>query len=461
MSLADVNSCENCLNLQIKNDIFEEEIIRLKAELKRYKKQAADGYFGSSTPSSKVPIKPATDKKERKPRGRKKGHKGSGREKFIDDFVKFCTIELNRPTCPHCNCTLEHKGYKERSVLEATETKTEKIKYSLGYGYCTCCQKSYKAKLSGVLPKSLYGNQLIANIVTMHYEHGIPIKRICVQYKLKPGSVINILHLAARLFEKAYGKFSEIFRDMPVKHADETGWRTDGKNGYAWFFGNNLMSIFNFGRNRSAEVPKEIFGEEEIPGVLVVDRYNGYNKLKVKIQYCYAHLLRDTEDIEKRHPESDEVKRFVATLVPLLALAMKLRNQKITDKKFYIEARKLKEKIIATVSSPSKHPGIKKIQRIFLNNENRLYHWIENRCVPAENNLAERDLRPCVIARKVSFGSASAHGAKTRSILTSIVSTLKKQGYEPVEHLKNVLDEVSVKSDFDIFSLLFPSFNYG
>lgn len=37
--------------------------------------------------------------------------------------------------------------------------------------------------------------------------------------------------------------------------------------------------------------------------------------------------------------------------------------------------------------------------------------------MPAENNLAERELRPLVIARKVSFGSQSDAGARTREIL--------------------------------------------
>jgi hypothetical protein len=56
-----------------------------------------------------------------------------------------------------------------------------------------------------------------------------------------------------------------------------------------------------------------------------------------------------------------------------------------------------------------------------------LYHWVENRAVPADNNRAERELRPTVIARKVSFGSQSDAGAKTREVLMSVVHTLAKR----------------------------------
>jgi hypothetical protein len=54
---------------------------------------------------------------------------------------------------------------------------------------------------------------------------------------------------------------------------------------------------------------------------------------------------------------------------------------------------------------PAQHLGSSRIQAISRTNADRLYHWAEDRRVPAEDDPAERDLRPRVIARKVSFGS--------------------------------------------------------
>ena len=42
-----------------------------------------------------------------------------------------------------------------------------------------------------------------------------------------------------------------------------------------------------------------------------------------------------------------------------------------------------------------------------------LAEGVEDRRVPCENNRAERELRPTVIARKVLHGSQSEEGAKT------------------------------------------------
>jgi transposase len=75
------------------------------------------------------------------------------------------------------------------------------------------------------------------------------------------------------------GRLVEEYRKAPVKHADETGWLTDSKNGYVWLFATPNLSIFQFGKSCSAKVPQAVFGKDPLPGTLVVDRYAGYNKI--------------------------------------------------------------------------------------------------------------------------------------------------------------------------------------
>ena len=100
---------------------------------------------------------------------------------------------------------------------------------------------------------------------------------------------------------------------------------------------------------------------------------------------------------------------------------------------------------MAVCRSPAHHLGIRAVQDIFTDHEDRLFHWVEDRRVPADNNRAERDLRPTVIARKVSFGSSSDAGAETRSVLMSVLHTLnKRRGAQSLESaFKEILDEVA------------------
>lgn len=102
------------------------------------------------------------------------------------------------------------------------------------------------------------------------------------------------------------------------------------------------------------------------------------------------------------------------------------------------------------------HTGVRRIQSIFRENEERLHSWARDRTVPAENNLAERDLRLSVVARKVSYGSISDNGAKTRSILTTLLTTLKKGSNDPAGQMKKALDQLAKNSQLDRYELLFP-----
>ena len=66
-------------------------------------------------------------------------------------------------------------------------------------------------------------------------------------------------------------------------------------------------------------------------------------------------------------------------------------------------------------------------------------------------------MRPTAIARKVSFGSQSDTGAKTREILMTLVHTLKKRFEDPQQHFKSTLDKLAANPTLDFWPLLFPN----
>jgi transposase len=454
-----INGCAECLKKQREIDRLTEENHRLRQRLRYQERQAAEGFFGASTPSAKQPIKPNTKPTtQANRRGARPGHPGAGRRTFDAsqaDRIEALTAEVG-DRCPACAGPLEAKGYDDRLVVESRPVKAERILYRLPKQYCPQCERTFQPRAPAVLPKSLYGNQLIATATTMHYLHGIPLGRVCEQTGLGPGSLVEIFHRVARLFTGVPDRLVAEYRQAPVKHADETGWRTNGQNGYTWLFATPQISLFLFRKTRAASVPKEVFGAMPLPGCLVVDRYGGYNKAPCAIQYCYSHLLREVQDLEREFPDAAEVATFVSTVAPLLALAMGLRAQAIADPEFSRQAAALKAQLIAVMDQPAQHPGIRQLQDIFRAHADRLYHWADDRRVPADNNLAERDLRPTVIARKVSFGSQSDAGAHTRGILMSVLHTLKKQRVEVVAHLKRVLDHLAADLRQDPFPHLFP-----
>jgi len=449
--------CPECLKKQQRINELEEENRCLKARLTYQERTAAEGPFGSSTPSSKVPLKPsALPERQARHGGACKGHTGHGRRRVPADEADR-VVQMPAPErCPQCGGRLTARGTRERTVLDCRPIKVERIVYRLTRCRCCQCGRNVETAAPGVLPKSVYGNTLLAYLAMQHYLYGATLGQLEKQTGIGYGSIVEALHQLARRLKDVPERLLKEYRRAPVRHADETGWRNDGANGYAWLFCTPDLSVFRFRPTRAATVAREALGKKPLPGVLVVDRYGGYNKAPCKIQYCYAHLLRDVQDLQKDFPDQPEVGAFVSALAPLLAAAMGLRGQGLSCRKFLMQAAALKRRIIAVVNRSAKHPAIQKMQDVFRRHKDRMYHWARDPAIPAENNLAERELRPLVVARKVSFGSQSDRGAATRGTLMTVLHTLRKRVPDPAAALKAALDQLAQAPEADPFPLLFP-----
>jgi transposase len=450
--------CRACMKKQEEIYRLKEENKRLKDKLRIQERKISEGYFGSSTPSSKKPVKENSHHSgpNKNRGGAKLGHNGNGRRSLSAeqaDRVAAVTIECN---CPNCNSAdLEPLDQRERTVVDF-EVKRVNIVYQLARKRCKTCGTVVQAKAPGVLPKNLYSNNLLAHVATEHYVNGIRLGHLERQTGVNVGSLIKAMHQFGSILNDVPDNLIEDYRQAPVKHADETGWRNDGQNGYGWLFGTKDVAIFRFRHSRAGKVAQEVLGTEQLPGVLVVDRYRGYNKAPCDIQYCYAHLLRDVQNLEQEFPDNDEIKKFVQQVAPLLAEAMNLRSLPINDDEFYRRAANTKEAIIKIMNSQANHFGIQRIQNIFRENSHRLYHWANNRAVPADNNFAERELRPLVLARKVSFGSHSDAGAKTRETLMTVLKTLQLRTKNNVRvAFADFLNRLTQNSELDVYKCLF------
>lgn len=453
-----VNSCSGCLEKQREIDRLKAENQRLKDALRYRQRKQEDGPFGASTPSSQIVLKAnAKPEDQAKPGGARLGHAGHGRRATsAQQADRIRAVALAAP-CSHCGGELLSKGSRQRTVIDIDAVEVQAILYRLERKLCLGCGRTLQAQPPGVLAKSALGNQLLVELLDGHYLQGIPLGRLCANFGVNLGTVVDSLHRLAALLQPAIKPLVSEYRFSAVRHADETRWRTDGLSGYCWLFATTQVSLYLFRRTRSASIVKEVFGDKPLEGVLVVDRYAAYNRAPCRLQYCYAHLLREVEDLAKENSQDAEVERFSSALIPLLAQAQHLRAQNISDRQYYKQARQIKEKLIAMSQQPALHLGIRRLQDIFGDNQERLYHWVEDRCVPAENNLSERELRPTVIARKVSFGSQSDAGAKSREILMSVLHSLRKRIEQPKKRLKKVLDRIARGDDEEVFKLLFAT----
>ena len=146
-----VNICQGCFEKQREIDRLKEEIQQLRVKLSTKKRQDKEGFFGSSTPSSQLPVKANTSaENQKKQGGAQLGHKGAGRHKHqaaTADEVRSVSVE---PLCPECQSVLLARGYRERSVLDIDPMLVKRVLYGLERKRCPSCGMGVEAKAQGV-----------------------------------------------------------------------------------------------------------------------------------------------------------------------------------------------------------------------------------------------------------------------------------------------------------------------
>ena len=70
-----------------------------------------------------------------------------------------------------------------------------------------------------------------------------------------------------------------------------------------------------------------------------------------------------------------------------------------------------------------------------------LFTFVAEPRASADNNAAERSLRPPVVSRKISGGTRSGQGSETKSILASLFGTWRLEGRNPYHALNSILSQ--------------------
>ena len=271
-----------------------------------------------------------------------------------------------------------------------------------------------------------------ARLRTVHWTVG---RGFCPRCRKEDALVADILKPCMPRLRRAY-------LEADVKHADETDWPCNGAHKqYAYGFFTEDVALYRFRKTRAGSVPAAVFGDREPRGVLVTDRYTGYDKpWRGDRQYCFAHILRKLLQLLRKEPDNPEYKAFVPQMAELLAAAMTLRSKGLPPEAFAREAESTRSKIAELAGKSARDPELQKVQNIFREHPDRVYHWARGPDIPAENNRAERGVRGLVIARKTSFGGQSEEALRVREVNQSVMETLALRYDDPAAKLAQALD---------------------
>ena len=211
--------------------------------------------------------------------------------------------------CPTCGLALAGGSVKRtREVIEVTPTPVTVTEHVYLERCCPGCGRRHTpaAELSGVVVgQSRLGVRLVSLIATLREEARLPLRAI-QRYlaslhglELSVGTLVGALGQVARVGQPALTALAAQVRASPVVHANETGWREDGRNGFIWTFSTPDSCYLTHGGRGKGMVAQVLDGAD---GVLVSDFYAAYDHYPGAQQKCWAHLLRDIHDLRVRSP---------------------------------------------------------------------------------------------------------------------------------------------------------------
>ena len=450
----------------------EDEIVRLRARISRLEarlkvevRNAREAPFGENTPSSKLNFKKDSDEAARvRQGGAKPGHDGHGRKRVAPEEADE-TREAPAPSvCPDCGRPLLRVAPESREVRDIPPPRFRTVRWTVGRGFCPHCRKAFSGTVTGVLPRFAATNRAIAQNAADRYLHRMTVGTISRRTGMNASTIIKEDEALADILRPCVHRLRREYLEADTKHADETGWPCNGAHGqYAYGFFTEDIALYRFRKTRKGEVAAGVFGAREPHGVLVTDRYTGYDRpWSGDRQYCYAHILRKLLQLLKKEPDNKEYQAFVPPMAEQLRAAMALRSKDLPPEGFAREAEAIKSKIVGLANRSAKDPALQNVQNIFREHADRMYHWARGPDIPADNNRAERGVRGLVIARKTSFGGQSEGALWVREFNQSVMETLAMRCADPAGKLAKALDIYAATGNkSDVREFLFPKSRTG
>ena len=368
--------------------------------------------------------------------GRKAGHAGFYRPQpeQVDERIR-----VNLDCCPHCEGPVSRKQSRTQYIEEIPVVRPRVTELTTEEGWCEHCQREVSSthplqvsRATGAAGVQL-GARALALACDLNKAKGLSMRKtVAVLHdhfglKLSPGGLALLVQRVGRTLEPEYQQMAVQLRQSAVVHADETSWWVGGPGWWLWVFCTPVMTLYVVVQSRAAAVALDVL-KEDFAGVLVSDClaiYDGLNPLQHK---CYSHHLKAVSEACQAHPQGGEGYLLQMQALLRTALWLKALQAGAQPERFEVCLRNLRLRAAVMLDSPRAQRQEEKVRMRLWKQRDHLFTFLERADVPATNNLAERQLRPAVIARKISCGNKTLKGAQAWQALASIAATCRQTG---------------------------------
>jgi hypothetical protein len=442
--------------VQEANQELREENRRLKQqnrELTASIKTSGDSSASTPADNPTLSFKPSVRRRAKKP-GRKAGHPAALRplpdHVDVHQPVPLPADEQGRESCPRCkSCLLELEDHR-RLVEDIVPAKVVVTCYHTRSGWCPSCRKRVESRAleqppAANIPHAQIGLNALSTAMVLRIAHRLPFRQVrqifldLPNFSISPAAVADQVQRVARWLEGDYEQLLLKLRCAAVVHADETGWRTAGKNGWLWTIASPTETLYHVDKSRGGKVIVDLLGKA-FGGTLVSDFYSAYSRIDCKKQKCLCHLLRELVESAGKSPafEAGPFFRRARQLVKQMLL-LKSRWETLDDAKYTARVCALEDRLARIVQVDHDEPNARRIARRMRKHRKELTAFLWDKDLPGTNNAAERALRPAVVARKISGGSRSGNGARAWAKLASLMRSAGQRGHRLLETVQAML----------------------
>jgi transposase len=434
---------------------LEAEIAQLKERLGRNPRNS------SMPPSAEGLAKPPTaSRAERRAANRRPGKQPGSEGKHLAQVIDpDAVVTHTPPACTSCGADLfdaDVVGVERRQVFELPEVSAHVTEHRMERRRCACgCETKAPAPLEAIAP-ACYGPGIRALAVYLSVYQHVPYDRLAEIFADVVGIPVSVGAIASMVAQAggALGLFSsvvtDLLRDAPAVHFDETGARVEGSLHWVHVASSALYTLLCCHKRRGGVAMDDMGVITKMTGVAVHDGWKPYRAYDVVHALCNAHHLRELDGVIERFgqewaeqmitllldaKESVEqaIEQGEVGLDPGVLHSIRVRYGKLISKGWAANAQ-------ATAARPNKwyqNTATNLIKRLDTYRDDVL-RFSADFNVPFSNNQGERDIRMVKLQQKISGSWRTKTGADHFCAIRSYVSTMKKQDYDVLEGLRRV-----------------------
>lgn len=442
-----------------------EQIEVLKRRIEALERQLKQNSQNSHKPPSSDGYRKPAPKSQRKRSGRRSGGQAghTGTTLAMSDTPDHVT-DYWPERCGQCQRELGHthaSGCERRQVHDMPPVQIEVTEHRAMQVCCAQCGAVTQAVFPAqVQPGVQYGHGVAALAIYAHTYQLLPLERTAELMRdlagrmVSEGTLVNLLASCAERVAPIEQQIKQAIILAPVAHFDETGLRVCGQLNWLHVASTDRLTYYAVDAKRGTLAHERIGILPHFTGVAIHDAYASYLQRDGPHGLCNAHLVRELTALE------ESTRQHWPTRLKTLLFDVKARVDQAHDQgraalapevmaSFEAEYNRLIRCALRSNPRPVRLPGQRGRARAspacnlaerLRDHQDSVLRFMYDFRVPFDNNQAERDLRMLKVKQKVSGCFRSAEGAHLFARLRGYLSTVRKQGYQALAALRDLLD---------------------